>query len=147
MDFITPLPECAYGGRKYKHIAVVVCRLSKRKRFLALESLDVEHVTLKFLEWIWREEGYPKSIVSDRGSQFVSYFWKRLCQRIGTTPKLSSAYHPETDGQTERANGLLKIYLRAFVNFHQDDWKSEVERQIAAELACLVWKEGNNAAD
>ena len=73
MDFITPLPECIYGGRKYKHIGVVVCRLSKRKRFLALESLDVEHVALKFLEWIWREEGYPKSIVSDRGSQFVSY--------------------------------------------------------------------------
>jgi len=62
-------------------------------------------------------------------------------------PKLSSAYHSETDGQTERANGLLKIYLRTFVNFHQHDWESDVERQIAAELACLVWKEGNNAAD
>ena len=90
---------------------------------------------------------YPKSTESDRGSQFVSYFWKQLCQRIGTTPKLSSAYHPETDGQTERANGLLKIYLRTFVNFHQDDWESDVEWQIAAGLACLVWEEDNDAAD
>ena len=83
----------------------------------------------------------------DRGSQFVSYFWKQLRQRIGTTPKLFSAYHTETDGQTERANGLLKIYLRAFVNFHQDDWKSDVNWQIAEELACLVWEEDNDAAD
>jgi len=122
LDFITPLPECVHEGRKYRHILVVVDRLGKRKRFIALETLEVQHVVERFLEWVWREEGYPKTIVSDRGSQFVSYFWRRLCQRIGTTPKLSSAYHPETDGQTERANGLLKTYLRAYVNFHQNDW-------------------------
>lgn len=122
MDFITPLPTCTYDGRHYRHILVVVDRLSKMKRFIALESLEVDHVVTRYIEWLWRTDGYPKSILSDRGSQFTSRFWKRLCERIGTTPKLSSAYHPETDGQTERTNAVLKNYLRAYVNFHQDDW-------------------------
>jgi hypothetical protein len=85
-----------------------------------LKSLDVEHVALKFSNGSGEEE-YPNSKASDRGSQFVSYFWKQLRRRIGKAPKLFSAYHSEIDGQTERANGLLKMYLRAFVNFHQDD--------------------------
>lgn len=122
MDFITPLPQCKYEGRTYEHLMVVVDRLSKMKRYIALERLDVQHITNRFIEWIWRTEGYPATLVSDRGTQFTSQFWKRLCQRIGTRPKLSSSFHPETDGQTERANAVVKAYLRAYVNFHQDNW-------------------------
>jgi transposase InsO family protein len=122
MDFVTELPVCKRYGRNFKHILVVVDRLSKIKRFIAMDSMDAEAVTQAFIEWIWRSEGYPRSIVSDRGSQFVSHFWKRLCQRLGTKPKLSTAFHPETDGQTERANLDLKQYLRAYVNYNQDNW-------------------------
>lgn len=60
-------------------------------------------------------------MISDRGRQFTS-FWQRLGERVGTKPKLSTSFHPETDGQTERANADLKAYLRAFVNYRQDDW-------------------------
>ena len=122
VDFIVGLPRCLRHGRSYEHIMVVVDRLSKKKRFVALDSLEVEAVVQAFLEWIWREEGYPETIVSDRGTQFISHFWKRLCKRIGTKPKLSTAWHPETDGQTENANADLKAYLRAYVNYKQDDW-------------------------
>ena len=122
VDFITPLPKCLRYGRIFEHIMVVVDRLSKKKKFVALDSLEVQAVVQAFIDWIWREEGYPKSIVSDRGSQFVSHFWQRLCQRIGTSPKLSTSFHPETDGQTESANSALKQYLRAYVNYSQDNW-------------------------
>lgn len=122
MDFITELPKCKYRGRTFTNIMVTVDRLTKNKKFIPLENLRVETMVQAFVEYIWREEGYPEEIVSDRGAQFVSHFWKRLCQRLGTKPKLSTAYHPETDGQTENANAYLKQYLRAFVSYRQDDW-------------------------
>ncbi len=122
VDFITPLPICKRFGREFEHIMVVVDRLSKKKKFIPLDSLEVEAVVQAFIEWIWREEGYPSTIVSDRGTQFTALFWKRLCERIGTKPKLSTAFHPETDGQTESANAALKQYLRAYVNYSQNNW-------------------------
>lgn len=122
VDFITPLPVCKRYGRTFEHVMVIVDRLSKKKKFIAMDSMEVEAVVQAFVEWVWREEGYPKSIVSDRGSQFTSHFWRRLCQRIGTKPKLSTSFHPETDGQTESANAALKQYLRAYVSYDQDNW-------------------------
>lgn len=122
IDFITPLPTCLRYGRSYQNIMVVVDRLSKKKKFIPLDSLEVEAVVQAFIEWIWREEGYPFSIISDRGTQFTAHFWRRLCERVGTKPLLSTAFHPETDGQTENANAALKQFLRAYVNYNQDDW-------------------------
>ena len=122
VDFITPLPVCHRYGCDYRHIMVVVDRLSKKKKFIGLASLEVEDVVQAFLHYVWREEGYPRSVVSDRGTQFTSKFWNRLCNRIGTKPKLSTAFHPETDGQTESANHTLKAYLRAYINWTQNDW-------------------------
>ena len=74
VDFIVSLPPCRYRGRTYRHIMVIVDRLSKKKKFIALEDLRTETAVLGFLEYVWREEGYPESIVSDRGKQFVSHF-------------------------------------------------------------------------
>jgi len=101
---------------------VVVDRLSKKKKFVPLPDIRTETVVTAFFHWIWREEGFPNTIVSDRGSQFVSHFWKRLCQRIGAQPHLSTAFHPESDGQIEIANSSLKQFLRSYVNYNQDDW-------------------------
>ena len=61
-------------------------------------------------------------MISDRGIQFIAHFWQRLCQRIGIKPKLSIAFHPETDGQTESANATLKQYLRVYINYNQNNW-------------------------
>lgn len=122
VDFITPLPASTWCGRTYTSIMVVVDRMTKKTKFIPMENLEVPTVVDAFIEYVWREEGFPRTIVSDRGKQFVSHFWTRLCQRMGATPKLSSSFHPETDGQTERANTDLKAYLRQYVNYQQDDW-------------------------
>lgn len=92
----------------YEYVMVVVDRLSKTKKFVPMTDIKTETVVSAFFHWVWRSEGFPLSIVLYRGSQFVSYFWKRLYQRLGATPRLSTAFHPETDGQTEVANHGLK---------------------------------------
>ncbi len=64
----------------------------------------------------------PSSIVSDRGPHFTSNFRSVLCYHIKIKQRLSTAYHPQMDGQTERQNQTLEQYLRAYVNYHQSDW-------------------------
>jgi transposase InsO family protein len=66
--------------------------------------------------------GLPNSIISDRGSLFTSKFWKQVMETMGTTRNLSTAFHPETDGQTERTNATLEQYLRAYCNYQQTNW-------------------------
>jgi transposase InsO family protein len=122
MDFITHLPPCRYRDQTYTNILVVVDRLTKKKKFIPMASMSVEAIVQAFVEYVWREEGYPEDIISDRGAQFVSHFWRRLCQRLRTRPRFSTAHHPQTDGQTENANAYLKQYLRACVNYQQDNW-------------------------
>ncbi|KAM4062448.1 integrase core domain-containing protein [Hirsutella rhossiliensis] len=75
-----------------------------------------------FVRDVWKLHGLPDSIVSDRGPLFVSEFWKAVCHRLRINISLSTAYHPETDGQTENANSFLEQYLRQYVSFAQDDW-------------------------
>ncbi|KAI1509876.1 Chromo domain containing protein [Pyrenophora tritici-repentis] len=122
IDFITHLPPCRHNGQTFTDILVVVDRLTKKKKFIPMASMTTDALVVAFIEYIWREEGFPEEIISDRGAQFVSYFWKRLCQRLGVRPKFSTAHHPQTDGQTENANSYLKQYLRAYVNYEQDNW-------------------------
>jgi len=122
IDYITPLPECERHGQRYKHILVVVCRLTKMRHFIPTVTLTAEELASVFLSKVYALHGAPDNIISDRGSQFVSEFWQHLSQRLGITLKHSSAFHPETDGQTERMNSILEQYLRAFMNFNQDDW-------------------------
>ena len=64
----------------------------------------------------------PSDIVSDLGKHFVSHFWASLCALLGIQSNLSTTYHPETDGQTERTNQILEQYLRMYINYEQDNW-------------------------
>jgi len=75
-----------------------------------------------FLQNVFRLHGLPLTITSDRGPQFASAFWHWLCARLGIEPRLSTAFHPQTDGQTERINSVMEQYLRCYVNYLQDDW-------------------------
>jgi Integrase zinc binding domain len=122
VDYITPLPECERDGKKYKHIISVVCRLTKMRHFIPVTNLSAEELAVAFIGRIYSLHGTPHNIISDRGTQFVSEFWQHLSDRLGIQLKHSSAFHPETDGQTERINAGVEQYLRAFMNFHQDDW-------------------------
>ena len=123
MDFIVELPEALdCYGRRVKNIMVVVDRLTKMTHFIPCDAMDPTEAARLFFHHVFKLHGLPDSIVSDRGSQFVSHFWKRLSARLKIVPGLSTAYHPETDGQTERMNAELEQYLRIYCNWHQDDW-------------------------
>ncbi|KJK73746.1 hypothetical protein H634G_10981 [Metarhizium anisopliae BRIP 53293] len=122
VDYITPLPDCKRFQSVYKHILVIVCRLTKTRHFVATRTLNVDELADAFVSRVYALHGAPDNIVSDRGPQFVSEFWRQLSRRLGISLKHSSAYHPETDGQTERMNSGVEQYLRAFMSFHQNDW-------------------------
>ncbi|MBW0516964.1 hypothetical protein O181_056679 [Austropuccinia psidii MF-1] len=74
-----------------------------------------------FITHVFSKHGLPVSIVSDRGSLFVSSFWTHLCQQLKISRDISTAYKPETDGHTETVNQILEQYLLMYVSYHQDD--------------------------
>src|SRR5512138_3711058 len=113
MDFITGLPK-TQGG--YDSIWVVVDRLTKVARFIPVKTTyGGNKLAELYFARIVSLHGIPKKIVSDRGSQFTSHFWKKLQEELGTRLNFSTAYHPQTDGQTERLNQILEDMLRACV--------------------------------
>jgi hypothetical protein len=121
MDFITDLPE----SEGMTTILTVVDRFSKMGHFIPVPNLlNAEETAEVFIHEIVRLHGLPLEIISDRGTQFTSHFWERFLSLLGIKRCLSSAYHPQSDGQSERANQVIQQYLRCFVGYHQDDWAS-----------------------
>jgi hypothetical protein len=120
MDFITPLPKTQNGNTG---IFVVVDRLSKLIRVTATPTpLDAPTTARLFYENVYRNHGLPSEIISDRDPIFMSHFWKSLFSILRVRLCPSSAYHPETDGQTEVVNRKIEEMLRCYVNEHQSDW-------------------------
>ena len=76
-----------------------------------------------YRDYVWSKHGLPRKVISDRGVQFVSQFMKDLHQLVGVKANPSTAYHPQTDGQTERMNQEVEQYLRLFINHRQTDWQ------------------------
>nr|AAM08795.1 Putative retroelement [Oryza sativa Japonica Group]AAP52970.1 retrotransposon protein, putative, Ty3-gypsy subclass [Oryza sativa Japonica Group] len=111
MDFITGLPRTSSG---HDSIWVVVDRLTKVAHFIPVHTTYTgKRLAELYLARIMCLHGVPKKIVSDRGSQFTSKFWQKLQEEMGTRLNFSTAYHPQTDGQTERVNQILEDMLRA----------------------------------
>ena len=109
--------------RGFDIVCVFVDRLTKRPiSILCQKEIDAKGTARLFVDHVYRWVGLPESIVSDRGPQFVSGFWKEFCRILGIERKLSTAYHPQTDGQSEITNQYMAQRLRPFVNYHQDDW-------------------------
>lgn len=120
MDFVGKLPKTTTG---FDHIFVVVCRKSKMVRFIpTFSNIKAPQLAKLFVKEIYCRYGMPRAIVSDRDTKFTSNYLGAVMKLLGTTLKMSSAYHPETDGQTERANRTMEEMLRAFVHPRQDDW-------------------------
>jgi hypothetical protein len=119
MDFVVGLPEC----EGFDAVWVVVDRLLKMRRFIPYHTtIDVVGLAKLFLREVVRLHGLPRTIVSDRGPQFASTFWGQICSRLGMDRRMSTAFHAQTDGQTERMNAGMEQYLHVFVNHQQDDW-------------------------
>ena len=112
---------------------MVVDRLTKWCYFLPFrEKTGAEKLAFLFEREIVSQYGWPDGIITNRDTRFASNFCQALMGRMDVKSKLSMAYRPQTDGQTERMNQVIKAHLRAFINFEQDDW---VELLPAAQLA------------
>jgi len=119
MDFIVGLP----WSNGFNAVLVVVCRLTKMRHFIPCrDTTSSQDFAQLYVDNVFRLHGLPTSIVSDRGPQFISVFWQELCKTLMIESKLSTPYHPRTDGQTERLNAILEQYFRCFVNYLRDDW-------------------------
>jgi hypothetical protein len=109
MDFIVGLPLTA---RKKDSIWVIVDKLTKTSHFIAVHTTySLQQYAELYMNQIVRLHGIPKTIISDRGNQFVAHLWEQLHECLGTKQIRSSSYHPQTDGQTERINQILEDML------------------------------------
>jgi len=119
MDFVTGLSR----SKDHDTIWVVVDRLTKQRHLVPCSTtVNARDLADIFLQHVFRLHGLPWTITSDRGPQFASAFWHRLCAQLGIELSLSTAFHPQTDGQTERMNAVMEQYLWSYVNYLQDDW-------------------------
>jgi hypothetical protein len=120
MDFIVQLPPTKAG---FDAIVVFVDTFSKMVHLAPTKTTASAPDTARiFFDQVVKLHGLPKSIVSDRDAKFTSKFWKSVFQTMGTKLAMSTAFHPQTDGQTERANCTLEDMLRSFVSYRQDNW-------------------------
>jgi hypothetical protein len=124
MDFIGPFPE----SRGFNYLWVIICRMTSMVHLIPV------HMKMKAseLSWIYRREivrlhGLPRSIISDRDPKFTSKWWKELHKILGTKLLMSTSFHPQTDGQTERANRNVGQIFRTIVRHNQKDWIDRVD--------------------
>ena len=113
MDFVTGLPLSAdWKGDSYDSILVIVDRLTKMVHYEPVKvTIDAPGLAEVIIDVVVRHHGLPDSIVTDRGSLFTSKFWSLLCYFLGVKRRLSTAFHPQTDGQTKRQNSTMEAYL------------------------------------
>ena len=115
MDFITDLPPARdpYINKTSNAILGLVDKLTKHATYIATtKNLDAEGLA----DIMWREfvslHSMMRNLISDQGSLFTSKFWTKLCWHLGAKRRLSTGFHPQTDGQTERQNQVLEHYLQ-----------------------------------
>jgi len=119
VDFVTGLP----WSKGYDAICVVVDRLTKQRHLIpCTTTITAEELGTLFCDRVFRYHGLPETIVSDRGPQFASRFWKHLCSCLKIDARLSTTFHPQMDRQTERVNAVVEQHLRVYVAYLQDDW-------------------------
>ena len=129
MDF-TEMPE----SLGYNYISVVVGQFSKEVVFVLCTKEETAYSTTElFRDHVWCQHGLPSTVISDHRSVFASNFLGELYKLLGIKRKMSTAFHPQTDGQTERLNCEINQYLRTYVNNWQNEWAKWIK------IAQFVW--------
>lgn len=124
MDFVGPFPE----SKGYDYLWVIICRMTSMVHLIPVKTT----MTASDLSWIYLREivrlhGLPSSIVSDRDSKFTSKWWRELHKILGSKLLMSTSFHPQTDGQTERANRSVGQIFRTIVSNDQQDWVDKID--------------------
>ena len=123
LDFVTGLPP----SQGHTTILTVVDRFSKMAHFIPLPKLPSAKETAELiLQHVFRLHGLPVDVVSDRGPQFSSVFWREFCTLIGASASLSSGFHPQSNGQTERKNQEMEVALRCMVSSRPSSWSQQL---------------------
>ena len=122
MDFIEQLPP---SSDDFTATLVVVDRFTKQSIFIPMhDTITSAQLAELFVIHVFSKHGVPCHVTSDRGSEFVSHFFRSLGKALDMKLHFTSGYHPEGDGQTERVNQTLEQYLRMYSNYQQDNWSS-----------------------
>ena len=134
IDILGPLPKTGSG---FQYILVITDRFSKMTKVFPLRGISAYQVAKAFCsEWVYHY-GQPAYLLSDRGTQFTSQFFKNVCKILGVKQAFTSAYHPQTNGQTERFNRTLLASLRCFCTEHGRDWDAFLQA-VAYGYNCTV---------
>ena len=135
MDFVIKLPKSRDPVTEITYDAIMVIVDQFTKYLITVpfkENHTAEQLGHLLLDRLVRDHGVSIMIITDRDKLFMSNYWKTISAAMGTKPKMSTAYHPQMDGQTERANQVLKTYLQHYVNHTQSNW---VQLLPVAQLA------------
>jgi hypothetical protein len=118
-DLIGELPE----ANGFNAIVVIVDRFTKMAKFIPTTTkMTADGFAELFIDYVYSNHGLPDTMVTDRGSLFTSQCWKTITQLLGIDQRYSTAYHPQTDGQTEIVTQWLEQYIRTYTAFDQSDW-------------------------
>ena len=124
MDFVVGLP---LTWRKHDSVWVVVDRLTKSSHFLLVRTdYSLDKLAELYIKEIVRLHGIPISIISDRDPRFTSRFWGKLQEALGTRLNFSTAFHPQTDGQSERVIQIMEDMLRSCVIDYEGSWDRHI---------------------
>lgn len=118
MDFIVELPK----SEGCTNLLVITDRLTKGVILVPMKKIDAEQTAWAIIRHLIGRHGFPRAITSDRGTQFANHMWRRVCSLLNIIRRISTAYHPETDGSTERMNSVIETYLRTYIAYGQEDW-------------------------
>ena len=118
MDFITELPL----SEGCDQLWVIVDRFTKMAHFIPLREKTAADLAIVFAREVWKHHGQPTDIMSDRDSRFTLEVWKEFLRLSEIRPRISTAFHLQTDGRKERLNQTIETYLCAFVDWEQDNW-------------------------
>jgi hypothetical protein len=138
IDFVGPLPESKTLNGSFDMIMVVICHLTSLVHLIPTkQTYRAKDIAEVIFDRVYKHHGMPKNIVSDRDTLFTSTFWRRLHELTGTELRMSSAYHPQSDGATERANRTMTQMVRQCVSPDQKDWATKLPAiEFAMNSAC-----------